>query len=126
MRAPRNGILHCFRTLAGLIPGFFLFPLLLLRSRSALAAENLFLRKQLGLLQERKVKPRRPDDSTRWLMAAHSRLFNWRDALVVVKPGNDYPLAPKGIPIVLAIQVETIRPPAAAPEYPRTHSHHGG
>jgi len=70
----------------GLVPGFCLFPLLFLRSRSALAAENLFLRKQLGLFRERKVKPRLPDDSTRWLMAALSRLFNWRDALVVVKP----------------------------------------
>jgi len=38
---------------------------LLLRSRSALAAENLLLRRQLGLFQERKVRPRRPDDSTR-------------------------------------------------------------
>jgi hypothetical protein len=37
----RNGILHCFRTLVGLIRGFFLFPLLLPRSRSALAAEDL-------------------------------------------------------------------------------------
>ena len=29
-------------------------------SRSQLAAENLFLRKQLALYQERRVKPRRP------------------------------------------------------------------
>jgi putative transposase len=35
------------------------------RSRRALAAENLFLRKQLALSQERKVKPRRAHDSTR-------------------------------------------------------------
>jgi len=50
------------------------------RSRSALVAENLFLRKQLALLEERKVKPHRADDSTRWLMAALSRLFDWRRA----------------------------------------------
>ena len=56
------------------------------RSRSALVAENLFLRKQLALLQERKVRPHRADDSTRWLMAALSRLFDWRSALVIVKP----------------------------------------
>ena len=30
-----------------------------MRSRAQLAAENLFLRKQLALYQERKVKPRR-------------------------------------------------------------------
>jgi hypothetical protein len=33
--------------------------LLVSRSRRALAAENLFLRKQLALFQERKRKPRR-------------------------------------------------------------------
>jgi hypothetical protein len=34
---------------------------LTLRPQSALAAENLFLRKQLAMVQERKVKPHRPD-----------------------------------------------------------------
>jgi transposase InsO family protein len=60
--------------------------LLALCPRAALAAENLFLRKQLALFQERKVKPRRAEDSTRWLMATVSRLFDWRKVLVVVKP----------------------------------------
>ena len=55
------------------------------RSHSALAAENLFLRKQLALFQERKIKPRRADDSIRWMMATLSRMFPWRDALVNVK-----------------------------------------
>ena len=57
-----------------------------LRSRRALAAENLFLRKQLALFQERKVKARKADDSTRWMMATLSRMFSWRDALWNVKP----------------------------------------
>ena len=57
-----------------------------LRSRRALSAENLFLRKQLALFQERMVKPRRADDSTRWIMATLSRFFEWRNALVSVKP----------------------------------------
>ena len=52
------------------------------RSRGALAAENLFLRKQLALFQERKVGPRRADDSTRLVMADLSRMFQRRDALV--------------------------------------------
>jgi hypothetical protein len=34
-------------------------------TRAALAAENLFLRKQLALYIERKAKPRRADDATR-------------------------------------------------------------
>jgi putative transposase len=59
---------------------------LAVHSRSALAAETLFLRKQLALFQERKVKPRRADDSTRWMMATLSRMFQWRSALVNVKP----------------------------------------
>ena len=54
-------------------------------SRRALAAENLFLRKQLALYQERSVKPRRADDAARWMMATLSRMFCWRDALVNVK-----------------------------------------
>jgi putative transposase len=54
-------------------------------SRRALAAENLYLRKQLVLFQERKVKPR-AHDSTRLIMVILGRMFSWRDALVNVKP----------------------------------------
>jgi hypothetical protein len=50
------------------------------------AAENLFLRKQLGLFVERKVKPRRATDSIRFTLARLSRWFDWRAALIVVKP----------------------------------------
>jgi putative transposase len=56
------------------------------RSNAALRAENLFLRKQLALYLERKTKPRRADDATRLALALLSKLFAWRDALVVVKP----------------------------------------
>jgi len=59
---------------------------LILRSSSALAAENLFLRKQLGLYVERKKKPRRATDSVRFTMARLSRFFEWRSILTVVKP----------------------------------------
>ncbi len=44
---------------------FFHFLCLGLRSRTSLAAENLFLRKQLAFYQERKIKPRRADNPTR-------------------------------------------------------------
>src|SRR5215471_6293748 len=54
-----------------------------MRSRRTLAAENLFLRKQ-----ERNVKPRRADDSTRLVMVMLGRLFSWRDALVNVQPNT--------------------------------------
>jgi putative transposase len=58
------------------------------RSRRSLAAENLFLRKQLALFQERKVKPRLADDATRWMMVVLGHLFPWRAALVNVKPNT--------------------------------------
>ena len=49
-------------------------------------AENLFLRRQLGLFRERGFKPRRVDAATRSSLAVLSRLFDWRDALFVVQP----------------------------------------
>jgi hypothetical protein len=56
------------------------------RSRRALAAENLFLRKQFALFQERKVQPHRAHDSKRLIMVILGPMFSWRDALVSVKP----------------------------------------
>jgi len=44
------------------------FMALLARSRTALAAENLFLRKQLAFYQERKIRPRRFDNVTRFML----------------------------------------------------------
>jgi len=70
-------------TLLGDLAAFFW---LTLRPQSTLAAENLFLRKQLAMFLERKAKPRRPDTPIRIALVLLSRLFNWRDALVVVQP----------------------------------------
>src|ERR1700730_4545490 len=69
-----------------LIADFVVFLGLFVRRRKAIAAENLFLRRQLALYQERKVDPRRIDPATRISLALLSRFFNWRDALVVVRP----------------------------------------
>jgi hypothetical protein len=57
-----------------------------LRSKSLLAAENLFLRKQLAFYQERKIRPRRRDNPTRLSLVWLSRWFDWRNALTVVTP----------------------------------------
>src|SRR6516162_241978 len=62
------------------------FIRLSLRSHLALAAENLFLRKQLALYLERQVKPRRAKVGTRLTLVLLSRLFAWRQALTIVKP----------------------------------------
>jgi hypothetical protein len=56
------------------------------RSHAQLAAENLFLRKQMALYVERQVKPRRADDATRIALVALSWLIEWRRVLTVVKP----------------------------------------
>ena len=54
-------VLNSFRVLEDILSFFCLC----LRSPVAIAAENLFLRKQLGLYIEGKAKPRRPTDSVR-------------------------------------------------------------
>jgi putative transposase len=59
---------------------------LLLRPRESVEAENLFLRRQLALYLERGVKPRRVDAATRVMLTLLSRWFDWRSALVVVRP----------------------------------------
>ena len=58
----------------------------LVRSQGALAAENFFLRKQLTFFIEREQTPRRTDNSTRFTMVTLAKLFEWRNALIVVKP----------------------------------------
>ncbi len=59
---------------------------LMVSAKASLAAEVLFLRKQLAFYQERKVKPRRFDDSARLSMLVLAKLFDRKDALVNVKP----------------------------------------
>ena len=72
-------VLRLLADLAGLVA-------LSLRPRRSVEAENLFLRRQLALYHERGVMPRRVDAATRVSLAVLSRLFDWRDALVVVRP----------------------------------------
>jgi transposase InsO family protein len=62
------------------------FASTVIRSHANLAAENLFLRKQLALYVEREVKPRRADDATRIVLVGLSWLIDWRRVLTIVKP----------------------------------------
>jgi putative transposase len=66
--------------------GRFLF--LCLRPSPTLAAENLFLRKQLALYQERRTAPGRATNAMRLALVWLSRLFEWRQALVIVQPAT--------------------------------------
>src|ERR1035441_4725782 len=58
------------------------------RSRTALVAENLFLRKQLAFYREHKVRPRPLTDAARLSLVLWSRLFEWKNALMIVRPGT--------------------------------------
>ena len=60
------------------------FLVLCLRPAPALAAENLFLHKQLTLYQERQAKPRQATNAIRLAMIGLSRWFEWRSALNIV------------------------------------------
>jgi putative transposase len=64
------------------------FLRLCLHSPAALAAENLFLREQLALYQERQVTPRRATDATRLALLWLGRWFDWHQALAVVQPAT--------------------------------------
>jgi putative transposase len=72
-------VLRLLADLVGLVAFSF-------RPTRSMEAENLFLRRQLALYRERDIKPRRVDAATRVSLAFLSRLFDWRDALVVVRP----------------------------------------
>ena len=57
-----------------------------LRSHARLAAENLFLRKQLALYFEREAKPRRASNATRLTLVVLARFIEWRAVLTIVQP----------------------------------------
>ena len=69
-----------------LVADGLLFFRLLFRSRTSLSVEVLFLRKQLAFYEERQVQPRRLNDSARFSFILWSRLCDWKEALVIVKP----------------------------------------
>lgn len=64
------------------------FLRLSLCSPAVLAADNLFLRKQLALYQERHVPPRRATAATRLALVWLSHWVDWRQALAVVQPAT--------------------------------------
>ena len=72
-----SGCLRILFVIRHLLADFAPQATLLCRSQGALAAENLFLRKQLALFQERKVKPHRATGAARFLMALVDRFFDW-------------------------------------------------
>ena len=72
--------------LAALPVSFAIKYLHFLGAHQELVAENLLLRRQLGLFIERKKRPRRADKATQLTLVLLSKFCAWKDALVVVKP----------------------------------------
>jgi transposase InsO family protein len=64
------------------------FMNVVVRPRTAVAAEVLFLRKQLAYYQEHRIRPRRLTDAARISLVLWSRLFDWKQALTVVTPAT--------------------------------------
>ena len=76
------------RAILGIVSEILSLGVLFLRSSSAVRAENLVLRRQLVGYVERGIKPRRIDYVTRVSLAVLTRLFDWRDAVVNVRPST--------------------------------------
>jgi hypothetical protein len=57
-----------------------------MRPQGAIATENLFLRKQLAMHQERNLKPRRSGAVFRVALVLLCRLFDWKHAFGVIQP----------------------------------------
>jgi hypothetical protein len=81
------------------------------RSRTSLAAENLFLRKQLAYYQEHKVRPQPLSDAARFSLVVWSRWCDWKSALVIVKPDTVIGWHRKGFRLFWRWKSEPGRPP---------------
>jgi len=81
-----KSVIVLFQVVLRLFIDLIALTALAFRQRRATAAEILVLRRQIALYKERGIKPRRIDPATRISLALLSRLFNWRDALAIVRP----------------------------------------
>ena len=79
-------MLQLARAIVGVTSDVLRLIISFLRSSRAIRAENLVLRKQLASYIERGIKPRRVDRATRVSLALFTRLFDWRDAVVNIRP----------------------------------------
>jgi hypothetical protein len=107
---------HSVTTLSFVACNLVRLLVLVSRSRRALAAENLFLRKQLALFQERKAKPHRAHDSTRLVMVILARMFSWHGALVNVQPDTFLRWHRKGFRLLWRLKSRSV----GRPRIPRT------
>ena len=64
------------------------FMYIVARPRTAIAAEVLFVRKQLAYYQDHQIRPRPLTDAARLSRGLWSRLFDWKEALAIVTPAT--------------------------------------
>ncbi|HZM93540.1 MAG TPA: integrase core domain-containing protein [Vicinamibacterales bacterium] len=74
------------RTSLALVTDLVRLLRLMFQSRAQLAAENLFLRKQLACYVERQVQPRHTDNASRIALVLLSPFVDWRELLTIVRP----------------------------------------
>ena len=98
-------MLRLARAIVGVASDILRLVVSFLRSSSAIRVENLVLRKQLARHIERGINPRRVDHATRISLSLLTRLFDWRDAVVIVRPATIV-LAPAGLADLLALEVQ--------------------
>ncbi|WP_161556806.1 integrase core domain-containing protein [Paraburkholderia hospita] len=85
--------------------------ILLFRPRGALMAENLFQRRQLALYREGSVTPHRIDAAARIRLTLLPRPFDWRAALVVVRPETLVRWHRAGFRLLWRVRSRVGRPP---------------
>jgi hypothetical protein len=78
-------IMDSVRTIIKLLRDLAAFFRLLMRSRLSLAAENLFLRKQMAMFQERQARPRRPDTPLRIVVPRNNWILLIRKDAVALR-----------------------------------------
>src|SRR5215510_1199656 len=122
--APWRDLRLAFSTLTELLRDGLRFLKTVPRSRTALAAEILFLRKQLAYYQEHEIRPPRLSDPARLSLLLWSRFFDWKGALTVRDARHFVRLASQSFQAVLALEV-TRRPPATSQRYPAADRAHG-
>ena len=105
------GMVNLARIAGRLIEDAFRWVILLFRSTEDVRAENLFLRRQLALIRERGVQPRRVDAATRVSLAVLAKLFDWRSALVVVQPATPIRWHRAGWKLLWRVKSRPGRPP---------------
>src|SRR5437667_10665248 len=107
-------MLQVARAIIGVVSDVLRLGVSFLRSSSAIRADDLVLRKQLASYIERGIKPRRVDHATRVSLALFTRLFDWRDAVVSVRPSTIVRGHRLGWRIFWRWKCRAVRPPITA------------